>query len=96
MAEMLVDAKGATDAFRELMIFSGRSPVLAAEVREFLDHHPMVAKVDVVTTLATSQRIERYQPSDFLCRFLATLRARYGEVNDPLELTTNVVHDLSP
>ncbi len=89
MAETLVDAKGATDAFRELMIFSSRSPVLAAEVREFLDHHPVVAQVDVVAATATRQRIECYQPSDCLRRFLVTLRARYGEVNDPLEFASN-------
>ncbi len=70
-------------------IFSGRSPVLAAEVREFLDHHPMVAKVDVVAATTTRQRIERYQPSDRLRCFLVTLRARYGEVNDPLEFASN-------
>ena len=89
MATTLVDAKAATAAFHELMIFSGLSPVLAAEVREFLDHHPVVAKVDVVAAPTTGQRIERYQPSDFLRRFLATLRARHGEINDPTEFASN-------
>ncbi len=89
MAATLVDAKAATAAFHELMVFSGLSTVLAAEVREFLDHHSMVAQVDVVTATTTSQRIERYQPSDSLQHFLVTLRARYGEINDPLEFASN-------
>ncbi len=85
----MVDAKAATCAFRELMIFSGLSSVLAAEVREFLDHHPVVAQVDVVAATTTRQRIELYQPSDSIRRFLVALRARYGEVNDPLEFASN-------
>ena len=89
MAATLVDAKTATGAFRELMVFSGLSSELAAEVGEFLDHHPVVAQVDVVATAATSQRIERYQPSDNLQRFLVTLRARYGKVHNPLEFAFN-------
>ncbi len=89
MAATLVDAKAATAAFHELMIFSGLSSVLAAEVREFLDHNSVVAKVDVVVATATRQRFERYQPSDSLRRFLVTLRARYGEVHDPLEFASN-------
>ena len=89
MTATLVDAKAATAAFHELMVFSGLSPVLAAEVREFLDHHPVVAQVDVAAATTTRQRIERYQPSDCLRRFLVTLRARYGEVNDPLKFASN-------
>ena len=91
MAATLVDAKAATAAFHELMVFSGLSTILAAEVREFLDHNSVVAKVDVLAATATRQRIARYQPSDSLRCFLVTLRTRYGEVNDPLEFASNHV-----
>lgn len=83
MADTVVVHQPALSAFRELLAYSERSPVLAAEVREFLDRNPLVAKIDVVPATATRKRVERYEPADALARFLAALRARYGQIGNP-------------